>query len=679
MALGTRRTWALILAFPLVQASDETPTECECCSTLNVLANEECQTAYADAGLPENGRCKDWEVVKEPCLDTCDFGTYPSCTDLSGLLFDACYPIMELVNSPEYANATCGVVRDNFIRRCNVACADKEELCKPGTLIDTCMGICGNYRDCNCYDVEGTFMTTCEGAVQEVFLYEDCYDLLDNPNLTICTDGPCADFSVCPLNLCIVHRVECDPETECWNEGVCQPDTGECTYTAKDYGTPCDDGNPYSYHDKCTGYAFDRHCTGEMDKCQQYQLTCEPLNVCQVSGSCSSETGDCANKVKPDGTSCDDGKSWTNNDQCMRGVCMGEEENLCTELFNRGDCQNVPCVTVTCDPRDGVCLRKYLNGNADQVCGDHATCVEGRCMKPSKGTYADIGTGVGTDADGRTLPGYYGDVGNIDKCLLACDHDPVCVGIGYSVSSSSCMVYAPNRTFAPNGEKLGGHSVWAWVHGNGGTELEQATPPPEANVPVVMVFKRVDSLGLLDIDHLDLLLGPPGIMVGLLALFALYSMFNVHTRKSVLRSLGCERFSWCRDYLKHEIHVDEFGKEFDDSEEDEPLPGLEDLKNEEGRKKFLHWVPGFSLFNRFRRAQHAYDEEVEKAYEEMEDYIDKVEEEARARAEEEAADEAAAAHAVDSDSDGADAVEDFGGGAAASGSSYDSSSKPVDA
>merc|ERR1719261_570999 len=124
-------------------------------------------------------------------------------------------------------------------------------------------------------------------------------------------------------------------------------------------------------------------------------------------------------------------------------------------------------------------------------------------MKPTRGTYEDIGTGVGTDADERTLPGYYGDVGNIDKCLKACDDDPVCVGIGYSVSSSSCMVYAPNRTRAPNGERFGGHSVWAWSEGKGGKTLDMVASVLERDVPVVMVFKRVESLRLINIDQID--------------------------------------------------------------------------------------------------------------------------------------------------------------------------------
>jgi hypothetical protein len=745
MAPGSPRAWLAILALALVQATDDVvlPKECDCCSQLNTIANEECQTAYKDAGLPENGRCKDWEIVNQPCLEGCvddeGLGTYPNCTALSSALYTNCFSIMELVNSAEYAKTACTGVTDNFIRRCSVACADKDELCKPGTQINDCMAICGNYRDCNCYDVEGTFMTTCDGAVQEVFLYESCYDILNDPNLTTCRgEGTCVDYSVCPLNKCIVHRVECDPETMCYEAGVCDPSTGDCTYDAKPYGTPCDDDNPFSYTDQCIGYEFERYCAGEMDKCQQFELTCDALNICQGSGSCDADNGDCSNFVLPDGGSCDDGKSWTTNDQCKGGICQGEAEDLCTPLYEEGGCVNEPCVVVTCDPREGVCLRKYLNGNAEQVCGEDGTCVEGRCMTPSPGQYEDIGTGIGTDEEGRSLPGFYGDIGDVDKCLRACDEDPVCIGIGFSISSTSCMLFTPNRTMAPNGERFGGHQVWAWKPGDG-RELAKVMQPEAADVPVTMVWKRVEDGPLFPVDLIDVILGPPGIMVALFIIAATYSMVNRRLRKKVLRSLGCQRFSAFEEYLEESDSDDGSGSFWSDKDDKgakdrKELEDTKEIEDEDPKPPQPHWkywcvalivlvalvvlatmvwvvmvalvalvallvllAVGGVCLRRYRGAQKTYEEGVE----EQLDYEEKMEEEIHARAQEDIAagyrpevdsprsnpdvaapDRKSDRRRDDEEEDEPDlgpdipgAVVDDGGGAG-SGSSFDTSAKP---
>ena len=56
--------------------------------------------------------------------------------------------------------------------------------------------------------VEGTFMTTCDGAVQEVFLYESCYDILNDPNLTTCRgEGTCVDYSVRRFSICFQIQI----------------------------------------------------------------------------------------------------------------------------------------------------------------------------------------------------------------------------------------------------------------------------------------------------------------------------------------------------------------------------------------------------------------------------------------------------------------------------------------
>ena len=47
--------------------------------------------------------------------------------------------------------------------------------------------------------------------------------------------------------------------------------------------------------------------------------------------------------------------------------------------------------------------------------------------------YVNLGMGMGADDSEQTVPGYYGDVGSHELCEIACNQDPVCIGIAYAV------------------------------------------------------------------------------------------------------------------------------------------------------------------------------------------------------------------------------------------------------
>ena len=108
--------------------------------------------------------------------------------------------------------------------------------------------------------------------------------------------------------------VACSALDPCHAVGTCNHATGACDSPAKPDGTGCDDGNPSTVGDVCTGgvCAGVDHCAG---------VACTALDECHDVGACIDHgTGACDTPAKADGTPCSTGA-------CQSGACTASSSS----------------------------------------------------------------------------------------------------------------------------------------------------------------------------------------------------------------------------------------------------------------------------------------------------------------------------------------------------------------
>ena len=117
-----------------------------------------------------------------------------------------------------------------------------------------------------------------------------------------CSDNnPCTVGDVCAGGSCDAGAFKsCDSGKQCV-VGECSLKDGECTYTDKKDGLPCDDETACTTGDACKGGA----CDGTV-------LACDDVNPCTLD-SCDAKAG-CANVASTG--ACDDGNACTAGDVC---------------------------------------------------------------------------------------------------------------------------------------------------------------------------------------------------------------------------------------------------------------------------------------------------------------------------------------------------------------------------
>jgi hypothetical protein len=146
---------------------------------------------------------------------------------------------------------------DNTIDRCaGVVCDPPAEACRELGVCDAATGLC-RYDDAP--DGAG-----CDDG--------DACTLVDR-----CAGGRCTGGS--PMT--------CEPIPDpCFEAGVCEPSTGECTYAWVSTPVPCDDDDPCTESDVC----------GTGGLCRGTPIVCDqPPDVCHAAaGACLPNTGVCA-------------------------------------------------------------------------------------------------------------------------------------------------------------------------------------------------------------------------------------------------------------------------------------------------------------------------------------------------------------------------------------------------
>jgi hypothetical protein len=189
------------------------------------------------------------------------------------------------------------------------------------------------------------------------------------PNGTPCSDAnACTDTDTCQEGVCTPGtEVVCAPPGACQQDGICNPNTGQCEYLDAPDGTPCDDGDLCTIGDTCLSGV----CVSGA------QFNCPPADQCHELGVCNPLTGTCEYVAKPDGSICDDGDACTQTDTCQAGQCVGADPVVCAP---GGQCEDLG----VCNPATGLCEYGDLpDGTAcddGDACTQSDTCQSGVCV-----------------------------------------------------------------------------------------------------------------------------------------------------------------------------------------------------------------------------------------------------------------------------------------------------------
>ncbi|RKI23039.1 hypothetical protein D7Y27_43190, partial [Corallococcus sp. AB004] len=273
---------------------------------------------------------------------------------------------------------------------------------------DACAGVNCNSAPGACYEAAGT----CSNGV--------CSYALKAAGAS-CDDGnACTGTDVCNgAGVCAGSATQCgSPPGQCYAAaGACSD--GTCSYSYKEAGAACDDG------DACT---VDETCNGA-GGCAGTPVTCSspPSQCFEAAGTCSE--GACSYAPKATGTACDDGNGGTINDVCSgAGVCAGVP--ACTTppdachaspgTYSNGACTYPPKAAGTlCDDGNACTTGDVCNGAG--TCGGAALS----CNSPPNQCYQSAGTcSNGTCSYAPKSSGASCDDGN------ACTTGDVCNGSG---------------------------------------------------------------------------------------------------------------------------------------------------------------------------------------------------------------------------------------------------------
>lgn len=154
----------------------------------------------------------------------------------------------------------------------------------------------------------------------------------DLPSGTACGgSGICNASGVCSIGCDIgsVHYNAGDPNPSNACE-ECEPTLSTTGWSNDPDGTSCNDGNACTRTDTCQSGL----CKGGNP------VVCTALNSCYNAGTCDPATGSCSNPMKPNGSSCNDGRACTSPDTCQNGSCSGTDICASPCFCNGNVCKN---------------------------------------------------------------------------------------------------------------------------------------------------------------------------------------------------------------------------------------------------------------------------------------------------------------------------------------------------
>ena len=133
------------------------------------------------------------------------------------------------------------------------------------------------------------------------------------PGMTIAPETPSPPVDPCANVVCVAMD-------QCHEVGVCDPLTKQCSNPNSANTKQCNDGNSSTVSDTCvSGVCVGATPCGSVTCTVTTEPHCQEA-VCIGIGS----AGECSTR-KLSNKQCDDGKTWTQNDQCVDGKCVGEQ------------------------------------------------------------------------------------------------------------------------------------------------------------------------------------------------------------------------------------------------------------------------------------------------------------------------------------------------------------------
>jgi hypothetical protein len=321
----------------------------------------------------------------------------------------------------------------------------------------------------------GGAAVTCTPGPCQVLAYCDpaigCY-YVAAPDGTACDDGnPCTQVDACTGGTCqgspAPDGTGCDDGNPCTQIDTCQ--SGQCTGTNPlADGTACNDGNLCMAGETCQAGA----CKGTP------VVTCTVADQCHRPNTCDPKTGGCLPLA--DGTDCDDGNGCTLVDACRGGACVGSSPRMCGAVADQ--CH----LPGACDPTTGDCPRVADGTPCDDgdACTQTDACQSGLCVGGNTKVCAAVDDchGAGT-CDPAT--------GTCATPILA--NGTACALCGSSAGSPGCVagLCAAGEAVAPPACALAGRQI----------EEELPLPRVGSQQPPVVTRGPVSALWLNVLDY----------------------------------------------------------------------------------------------------------------------------------------------------------------------------------
>jgi hypothetical protein len=448
------------------------------CNDGNPCTADSCDPAMGCSWLNASGlACDDGDACTEDdiCTNGVCGGSPVDCNDGNVCTTDACLPGGVCSHIPAPLSCDDG-------NPCNQGDVCNNGACKSGTQ----PADCDDGNPCttdSCLANVGCTHTPNASA---------CSDGLVCNGPETCANGQCPSGAACACisdaqcpddgNLCngtafcdlekgtcaLTPSVVCDSQGDACETYACVPATGQCAFSAKANGIPCDDGNACTVKDGC----LEGGCVGT-------PVVCTDDNPCATS-QCDPASG--CKLLPTNGVACDDGNACTDGDKCSglgcapgelvcpadyccfpketpgcevdaaAQSCTCEEDSFCCDVTWDEICVGVavsacaldcPEASNFCCIGSGIAGCPFAPGIEECVCDlDPLCCTEswdGQCAQLAQKECGLTCTGPCCD---ETASGGCADDENCESCV--CDADPLCCSAGWD---SVCVELAESTCF----------------------------------------------------------------------------------------------------------------------------------------------------------------------------------------------------------------------------------------
>lgn len=282
-----------------------------------------------------------------------------------------------------------------------------------------------------------------------------------------CDDGnACTTADRCnDSGQCTGASVECKPSGNACVVNECNPQSGSCEPYALPPTTTCDDGNPCTSEDKCSG-------SGE---CRGQDTDCSDLNGQCLTGTCNTDSGECEALPARVNETCVDDDPCTLDDVCNdRGVCGGVEKD-CTEHSDT-------CRRGVCNRQSGECQPENLpDGSA---CNDLSNCTTNDAC--TSGVCAGIRPDTCTSGGNVELIG--------DSTFITVDTS--CIGVGNDFDVASLIPTESRPAEAGDCDQSLGRDVFLLLDLSehaGAVRIQASTDHPTTLFDTVLILMGADA------------------------------------------------------------------------------------------------------------------------------------------------------------------------------------------